>query len=150
MAWHSGKPVVGDQIELSLQHIRENFAELEPLVPHITEILDSRIIDYNLDVVDPPNGWYVRWENGLQVCMVQFPSTHQVQEDGVYRYDAPSPAAFSSRLPVFSFASENQSSSWDRLFDTGSTGVLNNVIHLYTTRGTLDYPVRGIVIGVWE
>lgn len=29
----------------------------------------SRIVDHNLDVVDPPNGYYVRWENGLQVCL---------------------------------------------------------------------------------
>src|SRR5690606_33220294 len=77
----------------SAQYIRENFAELEPLQPHIAELVDltalhphiteltdltalhpyidallsSRIVDHNLDVADPPNGYYVRFENGLQV-----------------------------------------------------------------------------------
>ena len=27
-----------------------------------------RIVDHNLDVASPPNGYYARWENGLQVC----------------------------------------------------------------------------------
>ena len=30
----------------------------------------SRIVDHNFDVVDPPNGYYVRWESGLQVCWI--------------------------------------------------------------------------------
>lgn len=29
---------------------------------------DCRITEHNLDVADPPNGYYVRWENGLQVA----------------------------------------------------------------------------------
>jgi len=94
MAWHSGKPADNDFLSVSVQHIRENFAELEPLHPHIAELvdlttlhphitelvdltalqphvaalLDSRIVDHNLDVADPPNGWYVRGANGLQMC----------------------------------------------------------------------------------
>src|SRR5690606_28555307 len=80
MAWHSGKPADSDLLSASAQYIRENFAELEPLQPHVSELvdltalqphvaalLDSRIVDHNLDVADPPNGWYVRWEDGLQV-----------------------------------------------------------------------------------
>ena len=31
-------------------------------------LTDSRIVEHNLDVANPPNGYYVRWENGLQVC----------------------------------------------------------------------------------
>ena len=94
MPWHTGKPAADDFLSVSVQHIRENFAELEPLhshvaelvdltalqphvaeflnlttlEPHIAVILSSRIIDHNLDVPNPPNGYYVRWENGLQVC----------------------------------------------------------------------------------
>jgi len=40
MAWHSGKPADGDFLSVSVQHIRENFAELEPLQPHVAEIVD--------------------------------------------------------------------------------------------------------------
>lgn len=81
MAWYSGKPADGDLLSASAQYIRENFAELEPLQPHVAELvdltalqphvaalLDSRIVDHNLDVADPPSGYYVRFENGLQVC----------------------------------------------------------------------------------
>jgi len=80
MPWHTGKPADDDFLSVSVQYIRENFAELEPLQPHVAELvdltalhpyiaalLDSRIVDHNLDVPNPPNGYYVRWENGLQV-----------------------------------------------------------------------------------
>jgi len=57
MAWHPGKPVNSDFIEDSIQHIRENF-----------EAMDSaRIIDHNLGVASPPNGYYVRYQSGLQI-----------------------------------------------------------------------------------
>lgn len=77
MAWHSGKPADSDFLSASVQHIRENFAELEPLHPHVAELvdltalhphvaalLDSRIVEMGSN----SNGEYVRWENGLQVC----------------------------------------------------------------------------------
>lgn len=106
MAWHSGKPADSDFLSASVQHIRENFAELEPLHPHIAElvdltalqphiatILDSRIVDHNLDVTDPPNGWYVRWDNGLQICSVridvgEYTSTRTEQGITIYRWNA--------------------------------------------------------------
>jgi|SRR5690606_1025083 len=82
MAWHSGKPADSDLLSASAQYIRENFAELEPLQPHVAELvdlaalqphvaalLDSRIVDHNLDVADPPNGWYIRLATGLQLCL---------------------------------------------------------------------------------
>lgn len=31
-------------------------------------LTDSRIVEHNLTVSDPSNGWYIRWNNGLQVC----------------------------------------------------------------------------------
>src|SRR5690606_22878895 len=90
MAWHSGKPADGDLLSASAQYIRENFAELEPLQPHVAELvdltalqphvtelvdltalqphiaalLDSRIVEMSSN----SNGTYVRWENGLQIC----------------------------------------------------------------------------------
>src|SRR5690606_3606120 len=77
MAWHSGKPADNDFLSASVRHIRENFAELEPLHPHVAELvdltalqphvaalLDARIVEMGSNA----NGTYVRWENGLQVC----------------------------------------------------------------------------------
>lgn len=46
----------------------DEFGGVRPLLPHVTEILDSRIVDHNLDVVDPPTGYYVRYECGKQEC----------------------------------------------------------------------------------
>src|SRR5690554_1482865 len=34
----------------------------------INGLLDSAIIDHNLNVSSPPNGYYVRYANGLQIC----------------------------------------------------------------------------------
>src|SRR5690606_10709460 len=90
MAWHSGKPADSDLLSASAQYIRENFAELEPLQPHVAELvdltalqphvaelvdlttlhphiaalLDSRIVEMGSNANDE----YVRWENGLQMC----------------------------------------------------------------------------------
>src|SRR5690606_709798 len=64
MAWHSGKPADTDLLSQYVQHIRENFAELEPLQPHVAALLSSRIVEMGSN----SNGTYVRWENGLQVC----------------------------------------------------------------------------------
>ena len=105
MAWHSGKPADSDFLSASVQHIRENFAELEPLQPHVSELvdltvlqphvaalLDSRIVEMGSNA----NGEYVRWENGLQVCWRQeivgevrdFPNTFNNLDD------RPFPAVF--------------------------------------------------------
>lgn len=46
------------------------FGDLRPLIPHVEALLDSRIVDHNLDVGDPPNGWYVRYDSGLQKFFV--------------------------------------------------------------------------------
>lgn len=34
----------------------------------IKQAFDTRIVEHNLDVSNPENGYYIRWENGLQVC----------------------------------------------------------------------------------
>lgn len=41
---------------------------LKPFEGHTQAILDSRIVDHNLDVADPPTGWYVRYSSGKQEC----------------------------------------------------------------------------------
>jgi len=41
---------------------------LGDVLTNLAQILDSRIVDHNLDVATAPNGRYVRLDNGLQVC----------------------------------------------------------------------------------
>jgi len=53
-----------------LRQLQQHIAALQTvseLAPYVQALLDSRIVEHNLDVPNPPNGWYVRWENGLQV-----------------------------------------------------------------------------------
>lgn len=41
---------------------------LAPLEPHVADLLDIRIVDHNLDAVNPPRGYYIRYANGRQEC----------------------------------------------------------------------------------
>jgi hypothetical protein len=72
-----------------LQKMKENFQilaniatrreDILSLAVETGDILDSRIVEHNLNILSPSNGYYIRWENGLQVCMakveVDFTST---------------------------------------------------------------------------
>src|SRR5690606_30553466 len=89
MAWHSGKPADSDFLSTSVQHIRENFAELEPLHPHIAALLNSRIVEMGSNA----NGEYVRWESGLQVC---YHRLNIGNPSGVQGFSWTYPAAFAS------------------------------------------------------
>jgi|SRR5690606_30992497 len=43
--------------------------DIPKIMANFVELAGSRIVDHNLDVPSPPNGWYVRWDNGLQACV---------------------------------------------------------------------------------
>src|SRR5690606_7916583 len=58
MAWNPNIPTVTNRVQDDLNAIRENFQHLD----------GSRIVDHNLDVPNPPNGYYVRYACGLQIC----------------------------------------------------------------------------------
>lgn len=66
----SGLAQVVDELQTvsELAQITDDLQVVSALAPYVQALLDSRIVDHNLDVADPPNGWYVRWDNGLQVC----------------------------------------------------------------------------------
>ena len=103
MAWHSGKPADSDFLSASVQYIRENFAELEPLQPYVAALLDSRIVEMGSN----SNGEYVRFENGWQVCWFAndpTPNFAARTEGAVSGYvhldDWTYPAAFSARPSV--------------------------------------------------
>lgn len=58
---------------LPIPSMSETVGKTIPDLASAMQIIDeklggSRIVDHNLDVVDPPNGWYWRREDGVQVC----------------------------------------------------------------------------------
>lgn len=62
MAYNDTIPALGNLIGNDIPAIKENFVQLT----------NSRMVDDNLDVASPSNGYYVRWENGLQICFGKF------------------------------------------------------------------------------
>src|SRR5690606_39021258 len=81
MAYDPTIPALENYISDDIPKIMANFAELA----------GSRIVDHNLDVADPPNGRYVRWDNGLQICSVridvgEYTSTRTEQGITIYRW----------------------------------------------------------------
>lgn len=82
MAYDPAIPALENYIGDDIPKIMANFAELA----------GSRIVEHNLDVANPPNGWYVRWDNGLQICSVrievgEYTSTRTQQGITVYRWN---------------------------------------------------------------
>ena len=86
-----------------LQKMKENFQilaniatsreDILSLAVEAGDILDSRIVEHNLNILSPSNGYYVRWENGLQVCY------HRMNigtPSGVQSFSWTYPAAFAS------------------------------------------------------
>lgn len=43
---------------------------------------DNQIVEHNLAIASPANGYYVRWNNGLQVCWYRW-NQHPNEGDGV-------------------------------------------------------------------
>ena len=74
----------------------------------------GRIVDHNLDVASPPNGYYARWENGLQVCW--HAATMARDDDTGYlsrlRYDWTFPASFVAGVIAVGGSMSNVTSNW--------------------------------------
>jgi len=79
MAYDPTIPALENYIGDDIPKIMANFAELA----------GSRIVDHNLDVDDPPNGYYIRWENGLQICMRRIPDFDFNDTSGNRNYPLP-------------------------------------------------------------
>lgn len=179
MAWHSGKPADNDTLAASAKYIRENFAELEPLHQHADELIDltalqphaselvdllalhpyisvllsSRIVDHNLTAVDPPGGWYVRWQNGLQIIMAQV--TVDTTADTAHMYTAP--AAFRTNTPkhaTYSFVSLTSAANRNSARAVVGVGMTLGTPTTYyvATDGTgtvAELPVHVAIVGLW-
>jgi len=164
MAWHSGKPAESDFLSASVQHIRENFAELEPLHPHVAELVDLTALHPHIaallgscivEMGSNANGEYVRWENGLQICFVRGVA---FTGDGTSDEKAGSwthPAAFASFPVIVGRNADNTAPpAWHIEVNPGTaTGVTNVSWRAYRVSGSwvsgLNYPLHYIAIGRW-
>ena len=87
-----------------LQKMKENFQilaniatrreDILSLAVETGDILDSRIVEHNLNILSPSNGYYVRWENGLQVCISGYLVGIAVDPGSYAYYDWTPPAQF--------------------------------------------------------
>jgi len=165
MAWHTGKPADGDLLSVSAQYIRENFAELEPLQPHVAELVDLTALQpYVAELVDltalqphiaalldsrivemgsNSNGTYVRWENGLQLCYVRIGDFGPIDRPWGTLYAGPSdgrqwtfPAAFVSIPVVVAFAGSTNNRAAIAYQDNVS--ITQSSVNLNLARGTAD------------
>src|SRR5690606_2261924 len=146
MAWHSGKPADNDFLSASVQHIRENFAELEPLQPHVAELvdltvlhphvaalLDSRIVEVGSNA----NGEYVRWENGLQICVHTGP-TFSVDASSYEFYQwSQFPASFDEVWVVLGSSTTTGGAIASRL-TRGTLGVLEGTYRVWMVNDSTD------------
>lgn len=167
MAWHSGKPADSDFLSASVQHIRENFAELEPLQPHVAELVDltalqphvaallsSRIVEMGTN----SNGTYVRWENGLQICWHTFPEMSTPNAQGALYASTGSvlwtfPARFSVVPVTWGFTTRTSGSGTGvgflAAFGGPSTTAVGNV-NLVSTHNTFAGQPMMVAIGRWK
>ena len=167
MAWHSGKPILDDTIAQATQYVRENFAELEPLQPHVAELVDltalqphvaallsSRIVEMGSN----SNGEYVRWENGLQVCWNSRADERSTTTviGSLYQDDAATmwtfPAAFITSPAVYGTVSRTNDDNF-RLFFSPNSVTTTSVTYrdVATASGTeLGRTDQLLALGRWK
>lgn len=119
-------------------------------------LTDSRIVEHNLTVSDPSNGWYIRWNNGLQICFVRCVAftgdgTSDVKS-GIWTH----PAAFASPpVVVGRNAHEAADPQWYLEVNPGSGSLMTGVLwRAYRTGGSwvsaINYELHYIAIGRWK
>jgi len=149
----SGLAPITDDLQ-AVSELSQSVDELQTvseLAPHVQAILDSYIVEHNLDVPNPPNGYYVRYACGLQICWHRWdqeprdPQAEQVnrkQRGIVVQFPAQfavAPAADISQEPAY-WRNGNYGSS-----DSGSSSLSaenNDGNAITTTRIQFAYDLR--------
>lgn len=119
----------------------------------------SGVVEHNLDVSSPSNGYYVRWENGLQVCFLVYTTTISISNlnNGLYRNGsggfAPSfPANFISKPKINPFSTtDSPLGSWVAREDSNTDNTQASL--LFYSNNSLSSVVCGafiIAIGRWK
>lgn len=130
---------------------------LGDVLTNLAQILGSRIVDHNLDVPNPPNGWYVRWQNGLQLCWTGIAGwglQEGNKEDDIWVF----PAAFKERPHVVGFPysyNEFPVHFWIREIRSAGNRIPFNASQVPISRYRLSTPnnyesVHLLAIGRWN
>jgi hypothetical protein len=129
-------PVAGElQAVSELAPVAGELQAVSELAPYIQAILASRVVEHNLDVPSSPNGTYVRWENGLQVC---WKTDLQLALGAASALEAPwtFPAAFVA-TPSVRVSISTRTADWvdaaDRAKVSGSVGNVSSLPKIFTT-----------------
>src|SRR5690606_17343878 len=146
----SGLAVVADELQA-----------VSGLAAYVQALLDSRIVDHNLDVADPPNGWYVRWENGLQVCFVSL-SLSGVAYTTTIGPLYPRDSAVTWTYPAVFNVTPIVVATWERGIDDSYKGFIpifgistshvsvRPVLPIQVAGAQLSHNARCIAIGLWK
>lgn len=113
----------------------------------------SRIVDHNLDVVDPPNGYYVRWENGLQVCVVRMAFVNLAEaEDKKITITQPHPATFATVRAIAPNANRPDSTHLAVVQASSSAANITISLWLAKTSGSPGavFSPEAITLGTWK
>jgi len=163
-------PVANDlQTVSGLAAVVGELQVVSELAPYVQAILDSRIVEHNLDVTDPPNGYYVRYACGLQICWHRW-EQEPLEPEGSGQVnrkqagvDVQFPAAFAvapaadiSQEPAFwrsaSYGDSDSGSSSLSGESSAANAITNTRIRfsydLRTFRGAVKFSYKAI--GVWK
>jgi len=135
-----------------LDRIKDNFSLLE----------DAQIVEHNLDVSDPDNGYYVRWENGLQICFGDNTIANFAIDESEGNFYRNISADSTTDLPV-SFVNENFTPlvflGRDRATFTETIGVTHTLVQSNSefrfyvkddVSSTIDLEYSWVAIGRWK
>lgn len=153
MAYDPAIPDLDHYVGDDIPAIAANFVALAPLVPHIATLLDSRIVEHNLDDEDPAGGFYVRWASGFQLVMTTV--TVDTTANTAHMFTAP--ANFRANTPkvaTHSFVSLTSAANRQAARAVLGVGVTLGTPSTYyvATDGTgtlTDFPVHVAIFGLW-
>src|SRR5690606_4901886 len=152
-----------------LAPVTDGLQAVSELAPYVQALLDSRIVEHNLDVPNPPTGYYVRYACGLQICWHRW-DQEPAEPEGTGQVDrkqtgvdvqfpaafAVAPAADISQEPAFwrnaSYGSSDSGSSSLSGESSAANAITNTRIRfsydLRTHRGRVQFSYKAI--GVWK
>ena len=145
---------------LPIPQMSDSVGKTIPDLASAMQIIDeklggSRIVDHNLDVASPPNGYYVRWENGLQICSAEVLQSYQ---EGTKRYTIQTTYASAFQRVIGSGVSPRIASAAGfqfRLLTFGVDALAPTQLraHIQVTEDSAAHLAIGfsyIVIGTWK
>lgn len=153
---------IDSQVDINISDISTNKGLIDTITGVASGWADARIVEHNLDVADPPNGYYVRWENGLQIVytddLILTYTSNSSLDNTTYSFPATfvsSPQAICNYVgPVANFTPAEEELGILVVFGASTTGI--TAIGLKRINGLTDFipgdtaNVDLIAIGRWK